>query len=156
MSSAFLHRTHRASDQREFIIQQLPRKVPRYLGPEILQLATRRGVEGLRLYAGHTHGAQTIAHLSGCPRREGHREHALRAHKPLVYQVGDAISAELAPYTGATGKETTLQDTVFTTIPGSPAYPGKAASYVVNASKYGFSINLKDHNSVQGSFRFVA
>jgi hypothetical protein len=71
-------------------------------------------------------------------------------------QIGDAIKAELSPYKGATGKETTLHDTVFTTIPGSPAYPGKAASYVVNAPKYGFSIDLKDHNAVQGSFRFVA
>ncbi len=50
-------------------------------------------------------------------------------------QIGDAIQAELAPYTGATGKQTTLHDTIFTTIPGSPAYPGKAASYVVNAPK---------------------
>jgi hypothetical protein len=73
-----------------------------------------------------------------------------------VEQVGDAISAELAPYKGATGKETTLHDTVFTTIPGSPAYPGKASRYVVNAAKYGFSIDLHDHNAVQGNFRFVA
>jgi len=75
---------------------------------------------------------------------------------PIVVRVGDAISAELAPFKGATGKETTLQDTVFTTIPGSPAFPGKASRYKVNAPKYGFSIDLKDHNAVQGSFRFVA
>jgi hypothetical protein len=71
-------------------------------------------------------------------------------------KVGDAIEAELAPYKGATGKETTLHDTVFTTIPGSPAYPGKASKYTVNAPKYGFSIDLHDHNAVQGNFRFVA
>jgi hypothetical protein len=71
-------------------------------------------------------------------------------------KIGDAISAELSPYKGATGKETTLHDTVFTTIPGSPAYPGKAAHYTVNAPKYGFSVDLKGHNAVQGSFRFVA
>ena len=45
---------------------------------------------------------------------------------------------------------------MFTTIPGSPAYPGKAAHYTVNAPKYGFSVDLKGHNAVQGSFRFVA
>ena len=71
-------------------------------------------------------------------------------------QIGDAIHAELAPYQGATGKATTLHDTIFTTIPGSPAYPGKAARYVVNAPKYGFTIDLRDHNAVQGSFRFEA
>lgn len=71
-------------------------------------------------------------------------------------QIGDAIHAELAPFQGATGKQTTLHDTIFTTIPGSPAYPGKASKYIVNAPKYGFSVNLTDHNSVQGSFRFQA
>jgi hypothetical protein len=71
-------------------------------------------------------------------------------------KIGDAIEAELAPYTGLTGKETTLHDTIFTTIPGSPAYPGKASKYVVNASKYGFNIDLQGHNAVQGSFAFSA
>jgi len=71
-------------------------------------------------------------------------------------QIGDAIHAQLAPYQGATGKATMLHDTIFTTIPGSPAYPGKAARYVVNAPKYGFSIDLADHNWVQGSSRFEA
>jgi hypothetical protein len=70
-------------------------------------------------------------------------------------KIGNAIDAALAPYKGATGKETTLHDTIFTTIPGSPAYPGKASHYKVNAEKYGFSIDLQDHNAVQGSFAFA-
>jgi len=69
-------------------------------------------------------------------------------------KIGSAIEAELAPYRGATGKETTLHDTIFTTIPGSPAYPGKASKYVVNAPNYGFNVDLHDHNAVQGSFAF--
>jgi hypothetical protein len=71
-------------------------------------------------------------------------------------KIGNAIEAQLSPYKGATGKETTLHDTIFTTIPGSPAYPGKASTYKVDAGKYGFNMDLKDHNAVQGSFRFVA
>jgi hypothetical protein len=47
-----------------------------------------------------------------------------------------------------------MHDTVFTTIPGSPAYVGKATNYTVNAP--GFNINLQGHNAVSGSFRFVA
>lgn len=66
------------------------------------------------------------------------------------------IEAELAPFQGATGEATTLHDTVFTTIPGSPAYPGKAATYKVDAPNYGFNIDLEGHNSVQGAFRFEA
>ncbi len=71
-------------------------------------------------------------------------------------KIGQAIQAELAPFQGATGQATTLHDSVFTTIPGSPAYVGKASSYKVNAKNYGFTIDLKNHNAVQGSFRFVS
>lgn len=67
-------------------------------------------------------------------------------------KVGGAIDAGLEPYKGATGKETTLHDSIFTTIPGSPAYVGKASHYKTNAP--GFQINLKDHNAVSGAFRF--
>lgn len=70
-------------------------------------------------------------------------------------KIGQVIEAELAPFKGATGQSTALHDSAFTTIPGSPAYLGKAASYRVNAPNYGFNINLQGHNAVQGSFRFV-
>ena len=73
-----------------------------------------------------------------------------------VLKIGQAISAEMAPFQGATGEATTLHDTVFTTIPGSPAYPGKASHYQVNVAQHGFEIDLQGHNSVQGAFRFEA
>jgi hypothetical protein len=69
-------------------------------------------------------------------------------------KVGEAIDAGLKPFQGATGKETALYDTIFTTIPGSPAYVGKASHYRVNAPE--FKIDLQNHNAVSGSFRFVA
>jgi len=69
-------------------------------------------------------------------------------------KVGKAITAELAPFQGATGKQTALHDTVFTTIPGSPAYVGKASLYQVNAPQ--FDIDMRGHNAVSGSFRFQA
>jgi hypothetical protein len=68
-------------------------------------------------------------------------------------KVGQAIDAVLEPYKGATGKETTLHDTIFTTIPGSPAYVGKASQYRANAP--GFKIDLRNHNAVSGRFRFT-
>jgi hypothetical protein len=68
-----------------------------------------------------------------------------------------AVEAELASYQGATGKPTTLVDTVFSTIPGSPAYVSKAARFQRNASQYGLNdVALEGHNAVQGTFRFVA
>jgi len=69
-------------------------------------------------------------------------------------KVGNVIGASLEPFVGATGKPTAMLDTIFTTIPGSPAYVGKASSYTAKAP--GFDVNLKGHNAVSGSFRFVA
>ena len=69
-------------------------------------------------------------------------------------QIGQVIEAEIEPFTGATGQTTALHDTAFTSIPGSPAYVAKAPFYRVNAPQHGFSIDLQNHNAIQGSFRF--
>ncbi len=71
-------------------------------------------------------------------------------------KVGKAIEADLQPFQGATGQATAMHDTIFTTIPGSPAYVGKADHYKVDLEQYGFKIDLHGHNAVQGSFRFEA
>jgi hypothetical protein len=82
-------------------------------------------------------------------------EFAVEGVKGTV-KFGDAASANLEPYKGATGESTTLNDTIFTTIPGSPAYVGKAEHYRVDIPQHGFEIDLQDHNAVQGTFRFEA
>jgi hypothetical protein len=69
---------------------------------------------------------------------------------------GDYASARLEPFKGATGESTALHDTIFTTIPGSSAFVGKAESYKVDLAKYGFDIDLEGHNAIQGSFSFAA
>lgn len=69
-------------------------------------------------------------------------------------KVGQAIEAGLEPFKGATGKETALHDSIFTTIPGSPAYVGKASRYTANAP--GFQVDLENHNAVSGTFRFAS
>jgi hypothetical protein len=69
-------------------------------------------------------------------------------------KVGKAIEAGLEPFKGSTGKETALHDTIFTTIPGSPAYVGKASHY--RATAPGFDVNLENHNAVSGKFQFVS
>lgn len=67
------------------------------------------------------------------------------------------VEATMASYVGATGEPTTLVDTVFSTIPGSPAYVSKAATYRRNSSQYGLlNMNLENHNAIQGSFDFTA
>lgn len=68
-------------------------------------------------------------------------------------KVGEDIGASVAPFKGATGKESSMHDTIFTTIPGSPAYVAKASYYRAKAP--GFNIDLEGHSAVSGSFRFV-
>ncbi len=67
------------------------------------------------------------------------------------------MEADIASYMGATEKPTVLQETVFSTIPGSPAYVSKATRYRRNSSDYGLrDIDLEGHNAVQGYFNFAA
>ena len=70
-------------------------------------------------------------------------------------KVGQWMEAELAPFAGAKGGTTTLSDSVFTTIPGSPAYVAKASSYTNNVPELGLKINIKNHNAIQGTFQFT-
>ena len=69
-------------------------------------------------------------------------------------QIGRVVEAELQPFLGPSGQPTALHDSIFTTIPGSPAYVGKASKYLANIPEHGFNIELANHNAVQGSFRF--
>ncbi len=72
-------------------------------------------------------------------------------------RVGDYVQAEMAPYVGATGKTTTLNDSVFSTIAGAPAWVSKASKYVRNSSQFGLKdMNVEGKNAIQGTFRFEA
>jgi len=70
--------------------------------------------------------------------------------------VGDEIHAEMVPFRGANDKPTTLHDTIFTTIPGSPAYVSKSPKYRAKSNELGLDIDLTGHNAVQGSFRLAS
>ncbi len=71
--------------------------------------------------------------------------------------IGTRVAAEMAPFVGATGNPTTLAETVFSTIPGSPVYASKASQYTRDGSGHGIpSVDLQDHNALQGHFRFAA
>jgi hypothetical protein len=70
-------------------------------------------------------------------------------------QIGSVVSAEMEPYRGPTGEVTTLNESIFTTIPGSPAYVAKAMTYKADMPQLGISVDLQGHNAVQGAFRFV-
>lgn len=71
-------------------------------------------------------------------------------------RIGKAIEADLQPFVGATGEPTKLQDSVFSTIPGSPAYVSKASKYRAEVPELGHHLELSGHNAIQGHFRFQA
>jgi len=72
-------------------------------------------------------------------------------------KIGSIAEADMEPYRGPTGQVTTLNESIFTTIPGAPAWVAKASRYVRKSSKYGLKdIDLQGHNAIQGSFRFEA
>jgi hypothetical protein len=71
-------------------------------------------------------------------------------------RLGSAVAADLTPFKGPDDKPTALTDSIFSTIPGSPAYVGKAQAYKATAPALGIEVDLQGHNAVQGSFRFTA
>ncbi|HLF78020.1 MAG TPA: DUF1326 domain-containing protein [Dehalococcoidia bacterium] len=71
-------------------------------------------------------------------------------------RVGSLVEADMEPYRGPTGQVTTLNESVFTTIPGAPAWVSKASTYRRNVSRFGLNdVDLSGHNAIQGAFRFA-
>jgi hypothetical protein len=73
-----------------------------------------------------------------------------------IIEIGSDYYAELLPYQGATGGQTTLSDTVFSTVPGAPVFVGKAPSYRSKNAALGIDLNIKNHNALQSTFVFDA
>ncbi len=72
-------------------------------------------------------------------------------------RIGEVVEAEMSPYRGPTGQVTTLNESIFSTIPGSPAYVAKASVFKRQGSRYGLKdIDLVGHNAIQGTFRLEA
>ena len=69
-------------------------------------------------------------------------------------RIGEDVSAEVEPYRGRNGEVTTLNDSIFSTIPGSPAYVARATRWQARNTLLGWDIDLEDHNAIQGAFRF--
>lgn len=62
------------------------------------------------------------------------------------------ITAAMEPFHGPDGSVTTLRDSVFSTIPGSPAYVSKASYHRVNIPKYGIKWAFEGRNAIQGDY----
>jgi len=69
-------------------------------------------------------------------------------------KIGRSVEAEMEPYRGPSGQVTTLSESIFSTIPGSPAFVAKASRWRARQPALGFDIDLKDRNAIQGFIRF--
>ena len=94
--------------------------------------ATRRAAGRRCSSSSPASSAARVADLAGLDRR-GRRGRARADHVHRRGRQGPArrsatiVDADMAPFVGATGNPTTLAETVFSTIPGSPVYASKAS-----------------------------
>jgi hypothetical protein len=66
--------------------------------------------------------------------------------------IGDMVSARMRPYKSATGATTTMRDTVFSTVPGSPAYVAVADRYEVDIPAHGMRWSFAGRNAIQSDW----
>jgi hypothetical protein len=67
-------------------------------------------------------------------------------------RIDDVVDIAMAPFTGPDGSTTTLNNSIFSTIPGSPAYVSRAHHYTATVPELGWRIDLKGRNAIQGHF----
>ena len=73
-----------------------------------------------------------------------------------TFRIGQSVEAEMEPYRGPTGEVTRLVESIFSTIPGSPAYVAKANRFKMVQPEIGVDLDLAGHNAIQGEFRLQA
>jgi hypothetical protein len=68
-------------------------------------------------------------------------------------KVGDVITADMHPYRGPDGSTTTLQNSIFSTVPGSPAYVGVADHQKVDIPEHGLTWEAENRNAIQSDWK---
>src|SRR5205823_2757058 len=86
--------------------------------------------------------------------RRAHIDHEIRDGAGTL-RIGDVLTAEMAPYRSGDGTLTTLRDSVFSTVPGSPAYVSKASTHTVNLPEFGMVWSFEDRNAIQSDYRIT-
>jgi hypothetical protein len=83
---------------------------------------------------------------------------------PIVHEVRDGrgtlripdiVDAEMHPYTGPDGRVTTLRDSLFSTVPGSPAYVAVADRHEVSVPEHGLEWSFQGRNAIQSDYHIV-
>jgi hypothetical protein len=69
--------------------------------------------------------------------------------------VGDVIECEAHPYRGPDGTATTLHNSIFSTVPGSPAYVGVADKQRVEIPEHDLVWSAEARNAIQSDWKLV-
>lgn len=72
-----------------------------------------------------------------------------------VLKIGDFVSSTMRPYKGPDGTTTTLRDTIFSTVGGSPAYVGVAETHEVKLPQYDMQWEFEKRNAIQSDWKLV-
>jgi hypothetical protein len=67
--------------------------------------------------------------------------------------VGDKIECATHAYKGPDGSTTTLNNSIFSTVPGSPAYVAMADSQRVDIPEHGFQWSYEKKNAIQSDWK---
>ena len=67
--------------------------------------------------------------------------------------VGDKVRCEMHPYVGADGSTTQLLNSIFSTVPGSPAYVGVADSQRIDIPEHGYQWTYEHKNAIQSDWK---
>jgi hypothetical protein len=66
---------------------------------------------------------------------------------------GEKVQADMHPYTGPDGSTTTLHNSIFSTVPGSPAYVGVADSQKIDIPEHGYQWAYEKKNAIQADWK---
>jgi hypothetical protein len=70
-----------------------------------------------------------------------------------VLRIPGLVETTMEPYRGPDGSITTLQNSVFSTVPGSPAWIAKAGVNRVELAKYGMTWEYAGRNAIQSAWK---
>ena len=68
-------------------------------------------------------------------------------------RIPDLVETEMEPYRGPDGSITTLQNSVFSTVPGSAAWIAKAGVNRVSLPQYGMNWEYEGRNAIQSEWK---
>jgi hypothetical protein len=70
-------------------------------------------------------------------------------------RIGEVVSSEMEPFRGPDGTITTLRDSLFSTVPGSPAYVARAHHHRVHLPQHGMVWSFEGRNAIQSDYRIT-